>query len=435
MFSRCDCLQISNRGPRVNTPAPTHYELLGLEPDATPVQIKTAWRKVLMFAHPDKGAPAGLFRSLEMAYLILADEHQRAMYDRSLKTASTTGSATSTEPETEPAQDGPAAAAYEAPQRPRMTKEAPAKNSAPAPVATEAKPVRFRPGYSHGLVVLVLALAGDLGIIWWAGFPLAAAGALALAVVANLRFRDIRAQGFAFAVAAGLAGYQFGQRWHQLIGSTAMLTLTHLGILALAHALLAVAATAAGYVYGQTVRLNRFLSKKTLTGYRVFGKRGGGRHWQDAAVALETARAVELALVVLPAATVLHGLRVMNGDEALFVDHALLLGDRIVLIQGARLGPGRYTVDAAGHHLCNDRYFPNAFDELPVAAKVVKRGVERRVKVSTLILVVDGANILLDTPDMVAEGEIESWLVEHFGGIQPVVDRLVLRAMAAHLLP
>lgn len=314
----------------MNTPAPTHYELLGLEREATPAQIKTAWRRVLQFAHPDKGAPAGLFRSLEMAYLILADEHQRAVYDRSLKTAARSGSL---DAEPEPAQDVPPTTEYEAPQRPKMTKEAPAPPPDAEPVT--AKAVRFRPGYSHGLIVLVLALLADLGVTWWAGFPLSAAGALALAVAANLRFRDIRAQGFALAVAAGLAGYQFGQRWHQLIGSTAMLTLTHLGVLAVAHVLLAATATAAGYVYGQTARLNRFLSKKTLTGYRVFGKRGGGRHWQDTDVALETARAVELALEVLPAATVLHGLRIMNGDEPIFIDHALLLGDRIVLIQGA----------------------------------------------------------------------------------------------------
>ena len=412
----------------MNTPAPTHYELLGIERDATSAQIKTAWRKVLQFAHPDKGAPAGLFRSLEMAYLVLSDDHQRAVYDRSLKTAHQHGS---TPAHPEPQQEGPPAADYEKPQRPRMTKDAPPE----PPAAVEPTKVQFRPGYSHGLVALVLALLADLGVTWWAGLPSAAAGSMALAVAVNLRFRDVRAQAFVVGLAALLAGIQFGQRWHQLIGSTALLGLTHLGVLAAAHLALAVIAAAAGYVFGQILRLNRFLPRKTLTGYRVFGKRGGGRHWQDTDVALETARAVELALVVLPAATVLHGLRVMNGDEPLFVDHALLLGDRVVLIQGARLGPGRYTVDSAGHYLCNDRYFPNSFDELPVAAKVVKSGIARRAKVSTLVVVIDGPNVMLDAPGMIATSGIENWLVEHLAGSSPVVDRVVVRGMAAHLLP
>ena len=71
----------------VKTSTPTHYELLGVDPDATPAEIKAAWRRVVHFAHPDKGAPAGLFRSLEIAYKVLSDDLQRSAYDRSLNPA------------------------------------------------------------------------------------------------------------------------------------------------------------------------------------------------------------------------------------------------------------------------------------------------------------------------------------------------------------
>ncbi len=410
----------------MNTPTPTHYELLGVDKTATPAEIKTAWRKVLQFAHPDKGAPAGLFRSLEMAYNVLADEHQRAVYDRSL----------AAEPAAEPSFEKPvqpteAPVAAPHPQDHRMTKDAPAG----PPTGKSQGALRIRPGFTHGLLALVLALAADAGVTWVARFPLAAAGSLALAVAANLRFRDIRAQLAVFAAAAVLAGLQFGQHWRLLIGATKTPSLTHLGIIAAAHVVLAVVVTAAGFVYGQTLRLNRILPRKTLAASRVFGKRGGGRHWANVDVALETARVLEQAMAALPAATVLHGLRVMNGDEALFVDHALLLGDRIVLIQGAQLGAGRYTGEPGGHYLHNGRYFANNFDELSLAAAVVKKSMQRRVKISTLVLVIAADGVDLDAPGMVTEGGLQEWLVEHFGGLPTVIDRVVLRGMAAHLLP
>jgi curved DNA-binding protein CbpA len=57
------------------------YVLLGIELDATPEQIKTAYRKMAQVNHPDKGGDVELFQAIQNAYEVLSDPERRAKYD------------------------------------------------------------------------------------------------------------------------------------------------------------------------------------------------------------------------------------------------------------------------------------------------------------------------------------------------------------------
>ena len=62
-----------------------YYEVLGVQRDATPEQIKKAYRKLAMQYHPDVAdAPdaAEKFKEIGEAYEVLHDPNKRAMYDR-----------------------------------------------------------------------------------------------------------------------------------------------------------------------------------------------------------------------------------------------------------------------------------------------------------------------------------------------------------------
>ena len=64
----------------------THYEKLGVEQDASPEELKKAYRKKAMECHPDqhKNDPEKTeqFQALVKAYDTLSDEDDRAYYDR-----------------------------------------------------------------------------------------------------------------------------------------------------------------------------------------------------------------------------------------------------------------------------------------------------------------------------------------------------------------
>lgn len=62
-----------------------YYEVLGVSRDATPEQIKKAYRKMAMKVHPDVASDpdsAEKFKEVQEAYEVLHDEHKRAVYDR-----------------------------------------------------------------------------------------------------------------------------------------------------------------------------------------------------------------------------------------------------------------------------------------------------------------------------------------------------------------
>jgi molecular chaperone DnaJ len=64
-----------------------YYEVLGVQRDATPDQIKSAYRKAALKWHPDrnpenKHEAEGKFRQASEAYSVLSDDQKRAAYDR-----------------------------------------------------------------------------------------------------------------------------------------------------------------------------------------------------------------------------------------------------------------------------------------------------------------------------------------------------------------
>lgn len=65
------------------------YELLGIEPTATPSEIKKAYRKGALVWHPDKNPDKpeaeDKFQELVRAYDLLSDEKAKAAYDKVLK--------------------------------------------------------------------------------------------------------------------------------------------------------------------------------------------------------------------------------------------------------------------------------------------------------------------------------------------------------------
>jgi DnaJ-class molecular chaperone len=58
-----------------------HYQTLGVAKNATPDDIKKAYRKLASKHHPDKGGDTATFQKIEEAYRILSDPNQRQQYD------------------------------------------------------------------------------------------------------------------------------------------------------------------------------------------------------------------------------------------------------------------------------------------------------------------------------------------------------------------
>jgi curved DNA-binding protein CbpA len=62
----------------------THYDVLGLQQDATAAGIRKAYRQRAKHEHPDKGGSDEQFQRLQQAYEVLADAGSRQQYDRTV---------------------------------------------------------------------------------------------------------------------------------------------------------------------------------------------------------------------------------------------------------------------------------------------------------------------------------------------------------------
>eukprot|EP00742_Colponemidia_sp_Colp-10_P006619 GILJ01007093.1.p1 GENE.GILJ01007093.1~~GILJ01007093.1.p1 ORF type:complete len:397 (-),score=54.63 GILJ01007093.1:431-1621(-) len=62
-----------------------YYDRLGLNKNATPAEIKKAYKKCALEHHPDKGGDAEIFKDVATAFDVLADPTTRTQYDNEMK--------------------------------------------------------------------------------------------------------------------------------------------------------------------------------------------------------------------------------------------------------------------------------------------------------------------------------------------------------------
>lgn len=59
-----------------------YYDLLKINRNASPTEIKKAWRKAAMQHHPDKGGDKEMFQKIQKAYETLSDPKTKELYDQ-----------------------------------------------------------------------------------------------------------------------------------------------------------------------------------------------------------------------------------------------------------------------------------------------------------------------------------------------------------------
>ena len=144
------------------TPNPTWYDVLGVERDATPDQIKAGWRNATDKFEPGSGS--GQFRMLNDAADVLLDPVKRAEYDASLSAGPAAAAPEAAAPETaapetaSPVTSGPSTHADPKAERRRARDERRASSAERAAEKRSARSERARPP-SRTAVLLTLLLA------------------------------------------------------------------------------------------------------------------------------------------------------------------------------------------------------------------------------------------------------------------------------------
>jgi DnaJ homolog subfamily A member 2 len=73
---------MGERGPPKEVDNNKFYEVLGVGKNATPDEIKKAFRKAALKNHPDRGGDKEKFQELQNAHEVLTDEKKRSIYDK-----------------------------------------------------------------------------------------------------------------------------------------------------------------------------------------------------------------------------------------------------------------------------------------------------------------------------------------------------------------
>ena len=114
----------------------THYEVLGVDEDASVDEIRTEYRDLARTVHPDKGGDAAAFKKLANAKDVLLDHNARTAYDLELRAAREPAPAE--KPKKKPAAKKPAKRAE--PPSPPERASPPAKKPAKRARAAEPEP-------------------------------------------------------------------------------------------------------------------------------------------------------------------------------------------------------------------------------------------------------------------------------------------------------
>ena len=70
------------RGPPKEVDNSKFYDILGVKKDATPDEIKKAFRKLSLKHHPDRGGDTEKFQEINLAHEVLSDKEKRDIYDK-----------------------------------------------------------------------------------------------------------------------------------------------------------------------------------------------------------------------------------------------------------------------------------------------------------------------------------------------------------------
>ena len=80
-FGMGDDFPGASPSPKKDVDTTKYYKIIGVEKNATPEELKKAYRKKAIKLHPDKGGSAEAFQELQQAYDVLSDEKKRKVYD------------------------------------------------------------------------------------------------------------------------------------------------------------------------------------------------------------------------------------------------------------------------------------------------------------------------------------------------------------------
>lgn len=64
-----------------------YYDILGVDPEASTGEIRSAYKRLALSAHPDRGGDASVFARISKAYEVLSDAKARDRYDRTGRTS------------------------------------------------------------------------------------------------------------------------------------------------------------------------------------------------------------------------------------------------------------------------------------------------------------------------------------------------------------
>ncbi|MBK1788263.1 J domain-containing protein [Prauserella cavernicola] len=366
-----------------------YYELLGVRPDATPAQIKSAYRALARSMHPDTGGTAGTFRLLRDAYETLGDPDRRAEYDA--------GNGEVVEPAVRPSPAATATRTRWAPRtRTRRFGEDPAFMPQAARVDTTTIP-------------------------WWHSVD----------SVARVHYAHPGSPGHAppaFAAAAVLV-----LALPLLLGASFPVPVLVVWLLLLAGAL--GVAFALGRRHVAALRSVRAF-RSEFGGRTVFGKPGQD---DDQIVERLTADLLSRYLTRLPGVRIFHGLA-WPGSVFADVDHAVLCGRRLVLVESKRWLPGHYDTDETGTLRRNGQRFRGGGSRLAESVEefeILLPGVEVR---GALVLYPSRAGELTADPDPEdpAPPMTPDQLVRELGdwlAVEPsTVDRNVFRTILGRVV-